>query len=394
MNHPLKKLHNEAQHIRLSKAEKRVMYARIAEAMRGSGASRQVPGLYYFFAPQFAVPVAALLIVVLGGGTAYAAQSSLPGDALYTIKTQVNEPFKEALAFSVEDKIKFHAEAAQTRIEEAEVLASEDRLDETSSLAIEVNFEKHLAKREALAQKLEEEKPGKAEVVLAHINSSITAHSDVLQELGRESSNKSTKEYSGVIATKARSFARAGVYSGAQPTLALAKSAPVPAAEESDSIAMTMSVSVVEENASTTHDVEASSSVKQETRQESRWGKGWGGERTPTLPPEAKAAAALEARAEASLKDLQKKVAEAKLMVDASTYKRLEARLDIIEDTVEEGSEAFKEKEYTEASERFNEALDGSVTLSTFVAANKKFKKGILNNLMDTRGWNGDKGED
>ena len=46
-------------------------------------------------------PMTALLIavlVVIGGGTSYAAQTAVPGDFLYPVKTEVNENIESAFA--------------------------------------------------------------------------------------------------------------------------------------------------------------------------------------------------------------------------------------------------------------------------------------------------------
>src|SRR4051812_8587550 len=106
MNQPLEKLHDEAQLLRLSHSEKLMIHTNLIQAMGASTApatpapSRGVPGLYYFFSPQMAGAFAALLIVLIGGSAAYAAGAALPGDALYTVKTKINEPVAGALAFS------------------------------------------------------------------------------------------------------------------------------------------------------------------------------------------------------------------------------------------------------------------------------------------------------
>lgn len=70
---------------------------------------------------------AALLLLVVGGGTSYAAEAALPGDALYAVKVGINEKVAGALAVSPEAHVRFDAQLAERRLQEAEVLAASGR---------------------------------------------------------------------------------------------------------------------------------------------------------------------------------------------------------------------------------------------------------------------------
>ena len=102
---------------------------------------------YFFFSFQFArVAVAGVLVLVLaGGGTAYAAQGALPGSPLYAVKINVNEPVKVALAAGPRAKAAAEESIAQTRVEEAQALEVQGRLDATTSEELEQDFNKHAA---------------------------------------------------------------------------------------------------------------------------------------------------------------------------------------------------------------------------------------------------------
>jgi len=86
-----------------------------------------------------------LMVVLIGGGTSYAAADALPGELLYAIKTKVNEPVASALALSEEAKASVSATFAVRRIEEAELLASEGRLSSAARVELESKFEAHVA---------------------------------------------------------------------------------------------------------------------------------------------------------------------------------------------------------------------------------------------------------
>lgn len=74
------------------------------------------------------VSVLAVFIIVFGVGS-YAAGGSLPGDALYAMKTNINEPIQRALAVSEKAKVNLEADLTERRLAEVSQLASEARLD-------------------------------------------------------------------------------------------------------------------------------------------------------------------------------------------------------------------------------------------------------------------------
>ncbi|HEV8666577.1 MAG TPA: hypothetical protein VN665_01875, partial [Candidatus Paceibacterota bacterium] len=59
--------------------------------------SKPVASPFFFFSPRYMVPIALLLVVGLSGGTAFAAEGALPGNPLYAVKVNVNEPVQVAL---------------------------------------------------------------------------------------------------------------------------------------------------------------------------------------------------------------------------------------------------------------------------------------------------------
>src|SRR3989344_6682558 len=100
----LNNLKQEAQHIRMSDAEKFAMHARIF----GEGQSLESPELrtvlgrrspYVFMSYHLRMTMAGLLLFVIAGtGTVSAAAGALPGDLLYPVKVAINEKVEVALA--------------------------------------------------------------------------------------------------------------------------------------------------------------------------------------------------------------------------------------------------------------------------------------------------------
>ncbi len=381
MTTPLKKLQKEALLLELSPTEKAALHANLMRAMGASAPAAtpaRIASPYFFFTPQLMGSFAAVLLVVLLGGTAYAAQGTVPGDALYAIKTKVNEPIAGALAFSTEDKIKFHAEIAQVRLEEAEVLASQNRLDTAAAQTIESSIEAHLSQRAVLALALEEEKPDASSASATRFNSSIAAHSDVLAQLGAESSSSTTKQNSDALASKVRvAYAgnsarntRAFSYASAKATAAdmVEPEAPQP---------MMMSVSLADDmlEATATLNTQASSVPPTEIEAEAR-------QQSNVSAKEQKQILSLGKRATSTLLALERSVKSLESKVDAETTAKLTARLNKISSLIIEGEAALVVGDYELAESSFDEALDRSTTLSTFIKAQERYNKGILKNLL------------
>ena len=76
-----------------------------------------VPSPYFsWVSPRALVPLVAVLVII-GGGSAYAAEGTVPGDLLYSIKRGVNEPLRQALALSAQAKA--HGDARGSVIRQA-----------------------------------------------------------------------------------------------------------------------------------------------------------------------------------------------------------------------------------------------------------------------------------
>jgi len=105
--------------------------------------------------PMFAT-IAAIVLLALGGGTSYAAENALPGEALYPVKVGINEEVRAAFAFDDEKKAEWQAERAERRLEEAEKLIEEGTLTVDIEKKLSERLEKHISKTQEKLSKLEE----------------------------------------------------------------------------------------------------------------------------------------------------------------------------------------------------------------------------------------------
>lgn len=393
MNNPLKNLQKEALLLKLSSTEKAALHANLMRVIEADTARTpaRIASPYFFFTPQLMGSFAAILLVLIGG-TTYAAQGSVPGDALYAVKTKVTEPIQGALAFSAEDKIKFHGEIAQVRLEEAEVLASQNRLDTQATEVLESSIDTHLNERAALAAALEEKKPGATVSLSSHFESSITAHSDVLTQLGEGSASSSTKQNSNTIAAKvrvayagnSRNSVNAMAFSAKASTSDIAQppTAPTP---------MAMSVSLENDMVEATATLMATGAPVAQSKQANEATARKEAAPSNNSSQEERKARSLEKRATSTLEELTRSAQKLAGKVDAETTAKVDARLSRITSLVAEGQAAITAGEYELAREHFDEALDRSTTLSTFIGAQVRFDQGILKQLLgnDSR-WGND----
>lgn len=127
---------------------------------------------------------AILIAVMIGGGTSFAAENAVPGDVLYPVKVEVNENVKSALAVSNAAEAKLQARLAQERLEEAEQLAAEGRLDAESSAVIRTRLQRHYEAAIERSERAETE--ANAEVaaeVRATLEGAFRSYADVLSRI-------------------------------------------------------------------------------------------------------------------------------------------------------------------------------------------------------------------
>ena len=109
----------------------------------------QVPsGTSLFLRKYTYMPFAILLAVLVTGGTSFAAQGAVPGDFLYPVKTEVNEPVRSAFAIGANAEAELQAKLVAERIEEAEELEAEGQLEGEAAATLSADIQSHVTKAE------------------------------------------------------------------------------------------------------------------------------------------------------------------------------------------------------------------------------------------------------
>jgi len=147
MNEILEKLNNEAQKISLNRDEKSSIRNILISY------SRKSPyGAFFSFSlirnKKVLILASVIALLLMGGGTSYAAQRALPGDILYPIKINVNEKIADLMAVTKEAKVKLNKKIIKTRLGEMDKLISIGKFDKKKEVKIEKDLKNALEKSE------------------------------------------------------------------------------------------------------------------------------------------------------------------------------------------------------------------------------------------------------
>ncbi len=138
------------------------------------------------------IPATLVVLFILGGGTSFLAQGALPGDALYSMKLNVNESLESTFTWNDMQSAEVEALQATRRLEEAETLASVGLLTVEQNDEIKTSFSK---KVNSLNQKLgkmsDEGDEDKAQEVLNKFDTNVQTK---ISKLAEVSEKKNTKE--------------------------------------------------------------------------------------------------------------------------------------------------------------------------------------------------------
>lgn len=177
--------------MKLTVQEKRAMLSRIL-------GPKSIPSPYSFFLTimeyRRRVVVAGLLLAFLltSGGTSYAATSALPGEALYSIKVNVNEGIQSLVAVTADAKAKVEVKHTQTRLAEAEELSKKGRLDAKAQAIIETKIDEHAeALKQNIATLASENATNTVKEVISDLKTSFEEHEAVLTELASSTATTS-----------------------------------------------------------------------------------------------------------------------------------------------------------------------------------------------------------
>jgi hypothetical protein len=141
-----------------------------------------------------------LLVLTSGIGTSIAAQRTLPGDALYAVKINVNERVATALAFTSTSQAMVHAQLAERRLTEVTALAVAERLTPETRATLVDNFKTHVAEADSATQSIKDAGDSQASAVAqSDLDSRVSAGAQVIALLDDHVNDENKREIRQVL---------------------------------------------------------------------------------------------------------------------------------------------------------------------------------------------------
>jgi hypothetical protein len=354
-------LHTGVHEWRMTDEERRAMRGSLEAHMEAHPlGGMKSPYGWVSFTHARSMVLVPVLILMLGSGTAFAAQNALPGDALYAIKINVNEAVAGALAVSDEAKASYNTKVAAERLKEAQTLAAANKLSADTTDTLAQSYDAHATLAVAYADKVENDDAVKGAELRANL-ASLKAEGEVLATVAGKDGSQETKHNAVTLASRAGASGPRddGPAAGGGVAMAMTMMAPASESAPRGFAAQTFSASMdVQDTARNT------ASAQPEH---------------PDARVSDKAIASLKARAEAQLQSLRSLAKRQDL--DASTSAALTARLDDLQALIDSAQAASG----TEALSLYQRALSQGTVLKTFLSASRKFKLDILAPLLHVR---------
>jgi hypothetical protein len=131
------------------------------------------------------MPLILALLFALGGGTALAANNSLPGEFLYPMKVGFNEQTRGILALTKDAKAEYQSDLVAERVEEIQKLVvKNNELSTDVREEVGENFERYMEKALELIRQLEASGDFEAATeVSSHLEAILNAHQDLINEI-------------------------------------------------------------------------------------------------------------------------------------------------------------------------------------------------------------------
>lgn len=218
MNRFEEQLHTVSQDIRLSEDERVLMREKLEEYMAFKPIREDVVahkpehtpiGFVEALRTRYVPAMLGLALVFGGGGVAAAAEQSLPGEALYSVKVNFNEELIGALSLSDIAKTDWEVTRAERRLQEASEMASRGILTDDLKEQVVEQFTRHASRVAKQAKEIGGVNPAYAAEVSTEFETSLDAHEAILVSLAVEddASNAEAKDLASAVRSAAKEVA-------------------------------------------------------------------------------------------------------------------------------------------------------------------------------------------
>lgn len=266
------------------------------------------------------------LAIFAGGGASFAAEQSLPGDLLYPIKIEINEKVKAAFAANPKAKTELEISFVNSRLDEAEKLASRGALKADVAARLGASARVHAEKAGAEVKKIESSGDSRAALELSsNLETPLKVHARILEKMSEKAAVSGDAKAESVIGLAAS----------------------------------------VKETGNTASRARADAEA--------------------TVSAEVKAKADTKGSAEGSLKAAEKKYAEVKAFIDAKSSDlsaeargSVEAQLKLAADAIAQGKTSMSTDNFNDAFVKFHESMRLSQEAKLLVKAGDEHKIDVL----------------
>ncbi len=174
----------------LKKKDKELMRSQVVAFMKQHPRENNVPvrASFSWFGFKVNKPILqyasmASVAVLLFGYVAYAAQGSLPGDPLYSVKVGVNEKVAGFFLASDKSKAQYEVQLAKMRLEEIEKVAVEGKSNEKTDLQVTSLLNDNIENVKKYSDHIKSKDEVDALEINSDLEASLNAHSQVLNKL-------------------------------------------------------------------------------------------------------------------------------------------------------------------------------------------------------------------
>lgn len=182
--------------------------ARAPISVRMREAVQSYSSVFEYISVSYTRPLGAAfaLVLVVGIGTSYAAESAMPGDALYAVKVGLNEKLAGALVVSETARADWNTELITRRLAEAETLVAAGALTPVAQAELQTHIT--TAARDFDASVVALKKSGKDEskavAAQSKLEASFEAHEGLLATLSVQAPEKSAAVGPIIVKVKTR----------------------------------------------------------------------------------------------------------------------------------------------------------------------------------------------
>jgi hypothetical protein len=122
------------------------------------------------------------VVLLVGGGISTAAGDSLPGDLFYPVKTDFFEPIRISMAGTAASIARVEASLVNTRLSEAETLATAGKLNDAKRMQIEKLLNKHTVGFGQALAAVETESPQNVSVLTSALRATFELHAKLMNQ--------------------------------------------------------------------------------------------------------------------------------------------------------------------------------------------------------------------